>query len=134
MSKGTRQLRFQDAASTGDTTTDCTMEYAARISDLRVMAPDEELELDQDSANQFISFLKNAPFNIRRAAIGLGVYGELNAVWVSEDRDYKLSIEFYANGEIKYAWLPLDGTVEIDRVSPETFWSMYRDRLRHFLA
>ena len=73
-------------------------------------------------------------FAIRKAAIGLGVNGEINAVWVSEDGDLRLSIGYYANGEINYAWFSEDESIEIKRVKPVEFWSKFQDTLLDFLA
>lgn len=109
-------------------------QYSDRMSILREVAPDEDLEFNEKSANRFFEFLQEAPYPIRRAAIGLGIDGEINAVWVSKGGESRLSIEFYTNGEIKYAWLPPDSSIEIERVSRPLFWSNFREKLRDFLT
>ena len=109
-------------------------QYSDRMNDLRELAPDEGLTFDEASMSYFFKFLENAPFPVRKAAIGLGVNGEINGVWVSEDGEERLSIEFYSDGEVKYAWLPSDGSVEIRRVSSNEFWSYFQEKLHDFLT
>ena len=123
-----------EGASNDLTITDTESQYVDRITDLREMAPDEGLRLDEGSLSQFLTFLKKAPFDIRRAAVGLGLNGEINAVWVSEDGGERLSIEFYANERIRYAWLPASGIVEIDEVSRQEFWTKFEEILHGFLS
>ena len=107
--------------------------YDDRIGELRGIARDEGFEVDETSVHFFAVFLRNAPSKVRRAGLALGDQGEINAVWVSEDRQTRFSIEVFPDGNIEYAWLPSDGQVEVEPIGSSEFWSRISPVIRQFL-
>ncbi len=107
--------------------------YEDRISELRAIAKEEDFEVDETSVRVFIACMHDAPFKVKRAGLALGDQGEINAVWVSVDRQTRFSIEVRPNGDIEYAWLPFDRNVEVQTIDSSEFWSHIRPAIRRFL-
>ena len=108
--------------------------YDNRLKELRAIAKDEGFQVDEKSVQFFATWLSNAPFQVRRAGLALGEQGEINAVWVSKDRETRLSIEVRSNGEIEYAWLPSEGPVTVKPIDSSEFWSHIGPAIRRFLV
>ena len=107
--------------------------YEDRINELRAISREEAFGVDETSVRRFVDCLRDAPFEVRRAGLALGEQGELNAVWVSDDRQTRFSIEIRPNGDFEYAWLPSDRTVEVQTIDSSEFWSHIRPEIKRFL-
>lgn len=109
-------------------------EYADRFRELREAASEDGYALCEESARSFIEFLHAAPYDVKRAGLALAGGGDVNAIWVSEDRTRRVSIQVFGDGDVEYVMLWPNSAAEMDRVSPEVFWSEFSSRLRDFLA
>ncbi|MDE0037654.1 MAG: hypothetical protein OXU77_08850 [Gammaproteobacteria bacterium] len=109
-------------------------EYADRFRELREAASEDGYALREESASSFIEFLHAAPYDVKRAGLALAGGGDVNAIWVSEDRTRRVSIQVFGDGDVEYVMLWPNSAPEMDRVSPEVFWSEFSSRLRDFLA
>ena len=109
--------------------------YSERLDQLRQLAPEEDLTLDEDSLSSFFLFLREAPFIIRRAdTVGLGTDGEISATWVTENPKRILSIEFYEGRILNGVWSRHDGTVKVDQLGFDEFWKEVEEELRDILV
>ncbi|MCY3839088.1 MAG: hypothetical protein OXH09_10670 [Gammaproteobacteria bacterium] len=109
-------------------------EYADRLRELREAASEDGYALREESDRSFIEFLCAAPYEVKRAGLALAGGGDVNAIWVSKDRTRRVSIQVFDDGDAEYVVLWPGSAPEIDRVSPEVFWSEVPSRLRDFLA
>ena len=109
-------------------------QYADRLRKLREAALEDGYALREESARSFIEFLHAAPYDVKRAGLALAGGGDVNAIWVSEDRTRRVSIQVFGDGDVEYVMLGPNSAPEMDRVSPEVFWSEFSSRLRDLLA
>lgn len=109
-------------------------EYAERLRELREAASEDGYALREESARSFIEFLHTAPYDVKRAGLALAGGGDLNPIWVSEDRTRRLSIQVFGDGDVEYVMLWRSSAPEMDRVTPEVFWSEFSSTLRDLLA
>ena len=109
-------------------------QYADRFRELREAASEDGYALREESARAFIEFLCAAPYDVKRAGLALAGGGDINAIWVNEDRTGRVSIQVFGDGDVEYVVLGPNREPEMDRVSPEVFWSEFSSRLRDLLA
>ena len=109
-------------------------EYADRFRALREAGSEDGYALREESKRSFIEFLCAAPYDVTRAGLALVGGGDVNAIWVSEDRTIRLSIQVFGDGDLEYVMLWPNGAPEMDRVPHEVFWSGFSSRLRALLA
>ncbi len=108
--------------------------HADRIAELRAAAVPDGYALREDSVPVLEEFLQAAPYEVRRAGLALASQGDINAVWVSEDRKRRLSIQFFGDGTVEYVMLSPDDAPEMDRVAPKEFWTKFSQNLHDFLT
>ena len=109
-------------------------QYAERLTQLGQDAIEDGFTLSQISVAKFFVFLEGASYSVRKAGLALGSGSNLNSIWVSDDRQTRLSVEIFEDGDIEYALASSDGSISIGRVSPERFWAEHGERFRDFLA
>ena len=86
------------------------------------------------SERAFIEFLCAAPYRVKRAGLALTGGGDVNAIWVSEDRTTRVSIQVFGDGDVEYVVLWPNSEPELARVSPEAFWWEFSSKLGDVLA
>ena len=108
-------------------------QYKERIAALREAAKEEGYTLDVDSAQMFLAFLRMAPYKVRRGGVALAEYGEINAIWVSTDRQRRLSVQVFGDGGVEYVLLHAGSEPTMARMKPQRFWSENSERLSDLL-
>ena len=108
--------------------------YGARLDELRRAAREEGYAMNEGSAQAFHAFLQAAPYDVRRAGLALAGDGDINAIWVGEDRKNRLSIQVFENGDIEYVSLSPGHKPRMARVSAERFWTTFSSKLHGFLS
>lgn len=97
--------------------------YLAQINELRNASSDVESPLNERSVTLFQEFLACAERPVNEATLTLDDTGMLHPIWVSEDRQTRLTIQMRSRDDLEYAWLPSDGSVEVKTVSISEFWT-----------
>ena len=110
-----------------------TEQYADRLFVLRGTGLNDGYAMREDSLYTFKAFLEAAPYRVRRAGLKLANRGDIRAFWVDEDRELRLSVHMFSNGDVEYVLLAKGERPENARMRPEPFWRGMSVRLRGLL-
>ena len=105
--------------------------YSQRIEELREHGQEDEITLNEASAEDFWTFMEASGFN-RRAGLALMHNGNLRAVWKGDEGDH-LGVHFLGNHVVNYViFKRRPGSVRVSRVAGNDTFDGIKRQVRSF--